>query len=212
MLAELELDTCWDWHPCLSPPNKGKGKAVPNNTAQGGSGHDPPRERERTSCLLRRNESDDHSWSHLVCCHPTTRSDDKETWDELTSEVNRVAKRLAETMAKAIRKVEEGHTETQASIASLNQCINALRKSYQKRGETSCSWDGRLQTCHTRNDESELPSQRDSRPIREGCKQDGPICHPSNGPDDRSQRLSPQNSQRNLDEETLVVRYRISYC
>ena len=25
-------------------PDKGKGKAVPNNTAQGGSGHDPPRE------------------------------------------------------------------------------------------------------------------------------------------------------------------------
>ena len=26
------------------PPDKGKGKAVPDNTAQGGSGHDPPRE------------------------------------------------------------------------------------------------------------------------------------------------------------------------
>ena len=35
------------------PPDKGKGKAVPDNTAQGGSGHDPPREQERTSCLLR---------------------------------------------------------------------------------------------------------------------------------------------------------------
>ena len=35
------------------PPDKGKGKAVPNNTAQGGSGHDPPREQERTSHLLR---------------------------------------------------------------------------------------------------------------------------------------------------------------
>ena len=34
-------------------PDKGKGKAVPDNTVQGGSGHDPPRERERTSCLLR---------------------------------------------------------------------------------------------------------------------------------------------------------------
>ena len=34
-------------------PDKGKGKAVPNNTAQGGSGHHPPRERERTSCLSR---------------------------------------------------------------------------------------------------------------------------------------------------------------
>ena len=34
-------------------PDKGKGKAVPNNTAQGGSGHDPPSEWERTSRLLR---------------------------------------------------------------------------------------------------------------------------------------------------------------
>ena len=33
------------------PPDKGKGKAVPNNTAQGGSGHDPPRERERMSLV-----------------------------------------------------------------------------------------------------------------------------------------------------------------
>ena len=40
-------------------PDKGKGKAVPDNTAQGGSGHDPPREWERTSRLSRRNESDD---------------------------------------------------------------------------------------------------------------------------------------------------------
>ena len=43
------------------PPDKGKGKAVPNNTAQGGSGHDPPREWERMSRLLTRNKSDDRS-------------------------------------------------------------------------------------------------------------------------------------------------------
>ena len=42
------------------PPDKGKGKAVPDNTVQGGSGHDPSREWERMSCLLRQNESDDH--------------------------------------------------------------------------------------------------------------------------------------------------------
>ena len=35
------------------PPDKGKGKAVPNNNAQGGLGHGPPREQERTSCLSR---------------------------------------------------------------------------------------------------------------------------------------------------------------
>ena len=35
------------------PPDKGKGKAVPDNTAQGGSEHDPPREWERMSHLSR---------------------------------------------------------------------------------------------------------------------------------------------------------------
>ena len=35
------------------PPDKGKGKAVPDTTVQRGSGHDPPREWERTSHLLR---------------------------------------------------------------------------------------------------------------------------------------------------------------
>ena len=39
--VELEYD--------IVPPDKGKGKAVPNNTVQGGSGHDPPREWERMS-------------------------------------------------------------------------------------------------------------------------------------------------------------------
>ena len=121
----------------IVPPDKGKGKAVPDNTAQGGSGHDPPREQERTSHLSRQNESDDCSRSHSVCCHLTTRSDDEETWDELTSKVNRVAKCSAEIMAEAIRKAEEGRAETQASIASLNQCINTLRRSYRKQGETS---------------------------------------------------------------------------
>ena len=43
--VELEYD--------IVLPDKGKGKAVPDNTAQGGSGHDPPREWERMSCLLR---------------------------------------------------------------------------------------------------------------------------------------------------------------
>ena len=43
--VELEYD--------IIPPDKGKGKAVPDNTAQGGSGHDPPREWERMSHLSR---------------------------------------------------------------------------------------------------------------------------------------------------------------
>ena len=64
--------------------------------------------------------------------HPTRRLDDKETWDELASEVKRVAECSAETVAEAMRKIEEGSAEMQASIASLNQYINALRKKYQE--------------------------------------------------------------------------------
>ena len=120
-------------------PDKGKGKAVPDNTVQGGSGHDPPREWERTSHLLRRNESDDHSRSRSICCHPTRRSDDKDTWDEQASEVKRVAESSAKAVAEAMRNMEERHAETQASLSSLNQHINVLRKKYQEREETSCS-------------------------------------------------------------------------
>ena len=101
-------------------PDKGKGKAVPDNTAQGGSGHDPPREWERTSRLLRQNESDDHSRSCSTRRHPTRRSDNEDTWDGLASEV----KKVAETLAEALRK-------TQASLSSLDQRISALRKKYQ---------------------------------------------------------------------------------
>ena len=102
------------------PPDKGKGKAVPNNTAQGGSGHDPPRERERTSRLSRQNESDDRSQSHSTCHHLTRRSDNKDTWDGLASEV----RKLVESSAEAQRK-------TQASLSSLDQRISTLRKKYQ---------------------------------------------------------------------------------
>ena len=113
-------------------PDKGKGKAVPDNTAQGGSGHDPPREWERTSCLLRQNKSDDHSRSRSICHCLTRRLDDEDTWDELASAVKRVVESSAKAVAEAMRKIEERHAETQASIASLNQCINALRKKYQE--------------------------------------------------------------------------------
>ena len=61
-----------------------------------------------------------------------------------------------------------------------------------------------MQTCHTRNDKSGLNPQRDSCPTKEGCEEGGPLCRPSNEPDDRSQRLSPQNSQRDLAEGTPV--------
>ena len=102
-----------------------------------------------------------------------------------------------ETSAEALRKME-------ASLSSLDQRISALKKKYQGRAETSCLRDGRSQTHHTRNDESGLNPQRDSRRMKEGREQDGPLRRPSNEPDDRSERLSPQHSQRDLDEETLV--------
>ena len=56
------------------------------------------------------------------------RSGDEDTWDELASKV----KRVVESSAKAMRNMEERHAETQASLSSLNQCINALRKKYQE--------------------------------------------------------------------------------
>ena len=37
----------------ILPPDKGKGKAVPDNTAQGGSGHDPPIHQETMYHLQR---------------------------------------------------------------------------------------------------------------------------------------------------------------
>ena len=101
-------------------PDKGKGKAVPDNTAQGGSGHDPPREWERTSRLSRQNKSDDCLRSHSTRCRPTRRSDDEDTWDGLASKV----KKLVESSAEAQRKM-------QASLSSLDQCISVLKKKYQ---------------------------------------------------------------------------------
>ena len=70
--------------------------------------------------------------------------------------------------------------------------------------ETSHSQDGQSQTHHTRNDESGLNPQRDSHPTKEGREQDGPPHRPSNEPNDRPERLSPQHSQRDLDKETPV--------
>ena len=142
---------------------------------------------------MRRNESDDRSRSCSTRRHLTRRLDNEDTWDGLASKV----KRVAESSAEAQRK-------TQASLSSLDQRISALRKKYQGREETSRSRDNQSQTHHTRNDKSGLNPQRDSCPMREGREQDGVPCRPSNEPDDRPKRLSPQHSQRDLDEETLV--------
>ena len=59
------------------PPDKGKGKAVPEDTAQGGLGHNPPRHQEAMYHLQRQNKSADCSTSHSVHCHLTTRSDEE---------------------------------------------------------------------------------------------------------------------------------------
>ena len=58
--------------------------------------------------------------------------DDEDTWDELASKVKKVAESLAEAVAEAMRNMEERLAEMQASLSSLNQCINALRKKYQE--------------------------------------------------------------------------------
>ena len=101
-------------------PDKGKGKAVPDDTAEGGSGHDPPKDQQIVYYLKRQNKSDDHSQSHSVRCRPTTRSDDEEVWDEITSEIDKIARNSDETMAKAIRRAEEWRIEMQTSMANLH--------------------------------------------------------------------------------------------
>ena len=137
--------------------HKGKGKALPDNTAQGGSGHDPPREWERTSRLSRWNESDDRSWSHSVCPHLTTRSDDEEILDGILSGMNEVVKCSDKVMTKIIRRVEESCIEMRNSIANLHQCIKALRERHSKRGtEASHSQDSQSQTHHSRDDKPGL--------------------------------------------------------
>ena len=87
--VELEYD--------IVPPDKGKGKAVPDNTAQGGSGHDPLREWERMSRLLRWNKSDARLWSRSTHHRLTRRSDDKDTWDGLASEVKKGSRNLCQS-------------------------------------------------------------------------------------------------------------------
>ena len=93
---------------------------MPDDTAEGGSGHDPPKDQIIAYHLKRQNESDDRLQSHSVCCLPTTRSDDEEVWDEITSEIDKIARNLDETMAKAIRRAEEWRIEMQTSMANLH--------------------------------------------------------------------------------------------
>ena len=100
-------------------PDKGKGKAVPDNTAQGGSGHDPPRNQERMFCLERWNKSDNCSWSLTTCCCLTTRSDDEEILDGFLSRMDEIVRDLDKAMAEVKRRVEEIHVNTQNSVVDL---------------------------------------------------------------------------------------------
>ena len=97
------------------PPDKGKGKAVPDNTVQGGSGHDPPREWERMSHLSRRNESDDRLRSHSTCHRLTRRPDDEDTWDGLASKVKKGSRNLG-------RSTEE-NTGLPVKPRSMHKCV-----------------------------------------------------------------------------------------
>ena len=70
--------------------------------------------------------------------------------------------------------------------------------------EASHLRDGCPWTCHTSDDRLTISQMRSSCPTREGHEQDGQAHHPSEGPSDRTHRLSPINIQRHivLDEET----------
>ena len=88
---------------------------MPDNTVQGGSGHDPPREWERMSRLSRRNESDDHSRSHSTRRRPTRRSDDEDTWDGLASEVKKVSGILGQ--------ITEENAGLSVKPRSMHKCV-----------------------------------------------------------------------------------------
>ena len=135
----------------------------------------------------------------------TTRLDDEEILDGILSGMDKVVKCSDEVTTEIIRRVEESCIDTRNSIADLCQHVKALRERHSKQdAETSHLRESQSQTHHTRDDELGSSHQKDLCPAREGREQDGQIHHPSNEPNDRSQRLSPQYSQRNLDEETLV--------
>ena len=97
------------------PPDKGKGKAMPDDTAQGGSGHVPPTHQETAYCPQRQNESADCLPSHSVHHHLTTRSDNKEILDEFLSKMDEIEKYLDKAVAKAKRRAGEVHATTQSS-------------------------------------------------------------------------------------------------
>ena len=82
--------------------------------------------KKRAYCLKRQNESDDLLQSHSVRRRLTTRSDNEEIWDEITSEIDKIARNSDE----AIRRAEEWHIEMQTSMAKIHQCINTLRERY----------------------------------------------------------------------------------
>ena len=73
----------------------------------------------------------------MRCCL-TIRSDDEETWDELTSEVNRVVKCSDKIMAKAIRRAEEGHAKFYCNILVFLFDIKRLNIFVYSEGSMGC--------------------------------------------------------------------------
>ena len=164
-------------------------------------------ETERAYRLKRWNESDDHSQSHPVHHHQTTRSDNKDILDGFLSKMDETEKHLDEAVTEAKRRADEVHANTWSSMAELHQCVKAWKDRHSQRDvETSCLWDSWSQTHHTRDDRPRPSHKKDSCPTREGHEQDGQVHHPFNEPDNRSHRSSPPYIQRHivLDEETLV--------
>ena len=84
---------------------------MPDNTAQGGLRHDPPRDWERTSHLSRQHESDDHLRSHSMCRCLTTRLDNEEILDGILSRMDEIVEHLDEAMTEVMRRAEEIHID-----------------------------------------------------------------------------------------------------
>ena len=123
----------------ILPPDKGKGKVVPDDTAWGGLGHNPPRHQEKAYHPQRQNESADHLQSHSVHHYLTTRSDDEEILDGFLSKMDELEKDLDEAAAEAKRRAEEVHATTQSSLAEVCQCVKAWKEGCSQRDvETSC--------------------------------------------------------------------------
>ena len=91
------------------PPDKGKEKAVSDDTTPEGSEHDLSTHPRTMYHLQRQNKSADHLRSHSSHHHLTTRSDDKGILNEFLSKMDEIEKDSDEAAAEAKRRAEEAH-------------------------------------------------------------------------------------------------------